>query len=368
MTATRFEKLATFVVEHEYYRDAAGDLQRSGALMSIAPTPATGRALRDLGILFKWTEGGFVLLYEVADPAGSGTAPLKPVTGRHAWDFVIANDDPYLENYSDLPRDRKPDQFYHLTNRHTQTVSGHDPRRVSTGDFLGRNDLVQLRAARFSEKLSSPVTAPLVTVLDAWGEPAILERVIPVEGQQWLHADLAGRPAGRYTMSVEGIAEPTEFFVGPELSWPAPLGVVTLYAGPGTPDETRILDDAGSPLPKTFRLRINRRETVWRYYVALKFRTDADPAELSITSANPNFTFTVRGAVTKLGIETVIPFDSDATLLPYRSKPLRGVKLTKSTAVTPGALEIDDLPNPGPETLRADPDTGTLYSDTYIYI
>ena len=198
MTAIRFEVLAELRVEHEYFRDAAGVLRREGAPLSIAPAAATQRSLRNHGVLFKRIESGFTLLYEVADPDGTGDSPKRPIAGPLTWSFVLRLEDAYLPNYSQLPLNRASNRLFHLTNRQPQPDPVGATRKVTAGDFLSASDLLEIRSPRFSEKLSSPVNAPLVTVHDAWDEIMVLHRVQAVEGEQWLHVDLGGRGGGRF--------------------------------------------------------------------------------------------------------------------------------------------------------------------------
>lgn len=366
MTAIRFETLAELRLTHEYYRDEGGDLRRAGADVRVEPTPRTVRALRAAGVLFKPTEAGCVLLYEVEDPAGSGNAPRRPLTGRFAWHFALSCSDPYLHNYSDLPLERAPGQLFSLGNVGAPAPAAGQSTRVTAATFLSGDDLRELAPERFTLELSSPVAAPEVTLEGPFGDLVLQRRVVPVEGRKLLSVDLRGRPPGRYRFTVEGVPDPIERHFDPELHGRFPLGVVTLTSEPSLPAHVRFADASGNPEPKTFGLALDRRRTVWRYYVALKYLRDADPSELSIESTDPAFSFTARAPLAKAGLATVVPFDSGATSLPFRSQPLRGVRLRKSTAVTPGALDVDDLPNPAPDSLREE--AGTLYSEAFIYI
>ncbi len=135
---------------------------------------------------------------------------------------------------------------------------------------------------------------------------------------------------------------------------------------------------------KTFTVKINNRQTWWKYNVVLKYRRDTKPEDLSIKifsqpengdtpddsgeseTDTPTTKFERKTPHPRPDGLTAVPFVAQGKL-PLVEKPLKRIQLVKIGRGNNGPFTIDNLTNPSVAAITKDKQ-GKLYSEMYVYI
>ncbi len=358
-----YDTLVDVEILHDYYDSGTGED------LAIYPAGTCRQGLLDHGLLFRETAKGFTVLYGLTR-GDDGSQPLRPLDKALKLSFALASANPYLTNFSDLPLEGGSGRVYHLHNLNNNPQGGKLLLTADTAsDRLGRHDLVDLRPLSFQYTSEVNTSQAEVEVTDETGTRVLKKLVETQEGVLSCPVDLRDCPPGRFMLSVDGTEE-LEFYGSDELAGRSVFAVIDLFFNDDVPAQYRLTDGGGNPLPKTYTLRIGRRETYWRYQVVLKYRSDTSPEDLSIISPDVGgapVTFEKQPLQQISDGTKAVPFVSDRPL-PLRQSPVKGIQLKKGNGNGGGVLEIDNLPNPPVENLKPEGSDDKVYSEIFVYI
>ncbi len=354
-----FQKAFAVDIRHEYYPDEiSGDFR-------IAPTPHCQQQLQNFGMLFKETPGGFVVLCETF---GDGTPPTpkRTIASPLTLTFALWSHSPFLANFSNLPLDKTPEQFFALSNRQKNFISG---QRLLTADpideFLSVADLFSLRPQRFQVDVETPQDSVLWELLDVQGGLVKRQRVNTVEGVSSFLVKLSTQSPGRYLLRRDAV-EHLHFYADDRLLGNYPFGLIEIALDPLVSNDFRFIDGSGKLQFRRYRLKLQARRTTWEYFVVAKYETGVKPEDLTLTLDNPPVTFTRQPAVTLADGKTAIPFVAGTTL-PLSQQPLKGIALSKKKGPSTPKLDIENLPNPAVSDLIP-AGGGKVISRVYVYV
>ncbi len=350
-----------FAVEilHDYYPDG---ISRD---FLFAPTPHCQLQLQNLGLLFKETPEGFLVLYETNGEPGPPT-PKRPLAAPLSLSFILWPRSPFLFNYSELPLDKTVEQIFVCSTRQKSLNSGQLLLSANpAGEFLSAADLLSLRPQRFQVGVETSADSLLWELQDEQGALLQRQRVPTVEGTSQFLVDLAGRPPGRYSLRRNGTLE-LDFYAADRLVSGFPFGVIEIAVDPLVSNDFSFVGGDGRVQFRRYRLKLQARKTTWEYFVVAKYETEVKPTDLTLTLDDPPVTFTRQTAVTLADGSAAIPFVA-GTPLPLSQQPLKGISLSKKKGPSTPKLAIDNLPNPSvSEVIPAA--GGKVISRVYIYV
>lgn len=338
---------------------------------TITPAGTCRQDLLDHGLLFRTTPKGFAVLYGLTRNDNGSPQPLRPLEKALKLSFAIASANPYLTNFSNLPLDGGNDQVYHLHNLNDNPQGGKFLLTSErTSDRLTQHDRIKLKPQSFQYTSKVNTSQAEIDVVNDTGKMVLKKLVETTEGIISCPVNLKDGPPGKFILKVEGTRE-LEFYASNELMSKSIFAVIDVFFTDNVPDAYRLIDDDNKPLPKTYTLRIDRRETYWRYYVVMKYRTDTSSGDLSITSPDISGSPVVFEKQSRQQISDgtkAVPFVSNRPI-PFRQSPVKGVQLKKANGSGgSGIFEIDNLPNPSVAALKPDGSTNKVYSEIFVYI
>ena len=121
--------------------------------------------------------------------------------------------------------------------------------------------------------------------------------------------------------------------------------------------------------PSAFGLRLNRRETVWKYLVGVKYRQEVKQQDLQVVSKIFPATFSPQNSFELADNTTVFPFDSGNTTIPLTREPLKGFTLKRTISGTgSGSSSTEETPLSNPEIVNLKTDNGKIVSEVYVYV
>ena len=249
----RYRPFFTIACLHAYF---AADPPRCRSL-SVRPTAACARTRGRLGLLFRPTSGGGIVLYDEE----SGILP-RGLQENALLSFTLHSTDPNFINYTDLALGGGAASCYYFTNlRNSATIGSEDDKAVllhAAPHVTASADRVPVRARGLM--LPGAGQAPPFAVHDAWGRRAATAEAAP--------PDMSSLPPGRYRLSDAATAEPYEFCLIDGL--PETLfGLVEIGVAPPLADAEiappyRLFDGSGRATAPTFTVVFEARPTRWR--------------------------------------------------------------------------------------------------------
>jgi len=239
--------------------------------LTLRPTAAWARLLQRYRLLFRPSAGGGTVYY--AEPAGQDLLRLyRDVT---PFAFVLTSSDPLLDIYteSDVAGSASPGETVHyFSNRdeYAANIYGRPRLLLHPADGASTRPPLPVRAPRFTHFFDGPVRTGTLRVSDVLLGQPVWEAPMPDQDVRAWPIDLRAQPCGRYVLSFEGQAL-LDFYLS---DTPAvrQWGVVEIFPGDAglaqrIPAGSRVIDEAGVPLGRTFTIWLASRETVWRYYI-----------------------------------------------------------------------------------------------------
>jgi len=376
----QFQPLIDVEILHNYYASKRiPDLE-------IIPTRACRQLLRNYGLLFRKKNNGFTVQYEVIDSGNGNPHPQKPITESTRFSFTLQSKNPYLVSFSDLPFVAPSNRIYYLSNLNNNPQNSSLLLTSKTSSpFLTTQDSLELQPLRFDYRATSADTSALIEIKDEWSETVIARMRPVVSGKLHYLVDLRTHGPGKFTLFLNGIQK-KEFYASNEIVGKNIFGLVDIVRDDRVPDAYQITDPHNNHdvLAKTFTVKINNRETWWKYNVVLKYRRETKPEDLSIAfftlpengdspgdsaapeTDAPTTTFERKSKFAMPDGLTAVPFVAQDGL-PLVEKPLKRIQLVKTGSGDNGMFTIDNLTNPSLAAITAD-EHGKLYSEIYVYI
>jgi hypothetical protein len=377
-----FEKWFEVEFIHEYYRNENGRLSRSGADLEPEPTSACAELMTDRKLLFRRTPRGFLVFYRGKDPSSGETGFLAEMAGDLKLSFHLRQMDPFLGNYSDLPMDSRQGVYFldNLGAAHrTDPATGADEILLS-GDlaspggrdpYLSGSDFMPLRSMVFTHSFPHSGTRVRFQIKDFQGTVLREETLVGSAGEFQALVDLAGRPEGVYSLWVDGL-QIHAFYAGDDALRKKPFGILELYKSDAVPADCRLTEASHRPIHRIYTARLKNRETIWRYHVALKYRTELPVSRLKIVKEKNPVVFSAGTVDVRPDGMRVVSFDSGSSRLPLRKDPLTGLRLVQVPEAAPPEgeepvlTEVAVLPNPSPANLSKV--GNTVFSDIFIFV
>jgi hypothetical protein len=342
---------------HTYYR-------RKGSDFIVEPTERTRSLLNRYGLLFKKTQAGFVVLYEVNADGSGGTKAVRPVEEDLVLSFATTSASPYVLNYSDLPLDRPNERIYRFHNvrenrqNNLLLLSADTAKPAVTGQ-----DLVPLRPCLFHHAIAAAVPLEIELKHELLGT-VVNTRIAPVEGVVDIPVDVRRFSPGMFQLKAGGQSA-LSFYAGDELTAAPVFGMVDIFHTAAVPAASRFADANGRVTPRTYTVRFNHRETYWRYNVALKYDASIDEQDLSVQHPDGTVTFRREAVQETPGQGKIISFLSNKALA-LQEQPVQNIILGRKTNGNQRTL-MKDLPN-APITSLARGAAGEFISDMYIFL
>ncbi|TQV87439.1 hypothetical protein [Aliikangiella coralliicola] len=378
-----YRPLFTVKFFHEFYKNQLGEYTHLDEDISIVPTEKCRREMAKQGLLFRSTSGGFTVLY-TAYKEDNVEKPLVPLTDPRQFSFQLFSKSPYIIHYSSLPLDGKKPGIYYLNNlqNNTQEIDGEDELLLvedTVEPYLSSQDEFMLRPAHFSYGFKKAADTATLSIEDRKGN-AIYSKLlnklddgeVAAEKNFSANLDLTPFGTGLFIAKVDGV-EQQKFYLDGTLIAQKPFGLIDIFYHSDVPATYQFADAQGNVSAKTYTVRIDCRETIWKYLVGLKYRKDLDPTDLEVVSNIVSATFTRQNSYKLADNTTVIPFDSGNTTIPLKKEPIKGIKLKRTIAGQGGgggggntSTEETSLPNP--EITNIKTDNGKIYSEVYIYL
>ncbi len=375
----RYPVLFKILYRHEFHRNKDGKYTGLDLDLHIVPTRECQTMMARLGLLFRATPGAISVLYS-AYREGDQIHPLKPLSMPLAFSFEVVAHNPYLVHYSDLPLDHAASSIYYLNNLHAnqQSVDGEDELLLSANDaepYLSAADALVLRRSVFSYACRRQADTVALRIDDHNALPVFSRQLRKLDeaktsGERDFAAqlDLRALGKGRYSLFIDGELQ-EHFYINDELGSRKPFAVIDIWHSPDVDEDFRFADESGAVSTRTYTLRLNRRETVWKYLVGLKYRKDLDPLDLEVVSDSVSATFTRRASYRLADDTLVVPFDSGSTLLPLKKEATKGIKLIRTIAGHGhGNSSSEEIPLPNPQVANLKTGDGTIYSEVYFYV
>lgn len=424
----QFETLLEVEIFHNYYQSKICED------LDIEPTPSCSNQLKNYGLLYRKTAQGFTIYYNKSalekDKDGKFIS-LIPVADNIQLSFVLMSKNPFLVNFSDLPLDKKRNQIYCLNNLNDnsdvqtkQLLLTSETNSANFKSHISENDRLTLKPQVFQSSYKPINSTDKIKIVDGFNN-TLLEKTVneieiangpnnsvlnkTVKAEENIlnyRVDLRSYPPGIFTLSVNNEVK-LEFYASDELNGRNIFGVIDLYQNDKVPLSYRfseIKDNVENDImkKKTYTVRIDNRQTYWRYNVVLKYRLETIkleewrddwlenwpgvippgwpvdwPQDWSIvctrnSSASPITLHSKKEDSQALPDGTIsFPFKSDH-LLPLQQKPIKSVELKKtgnSTGNLSGIKDIEKLPYPSYRNLKQDPENSNkLYSEIFIYL
>jgi hypothetical protein len=372
---------------HEFYKNNNDKYTHVDEDITVSPTPECAKELANQGLLLRITNGGFTVLYR-AHLEDNIEKPLIPLTEPRKFSFQLFPKKPDFIYYSSLPLDGKNPGIFYLSNLEDNIQSNNGTQELllvkdHSKPYLSSLEEFISRPSQFSYQFKKAADSALLTVEDRQANivysktlQKLDDGATTVDKNFTASLNLSARKSGLYTLKVDAV-EQEKFYLDGSLTARPPFGLIDIFYHPDVPVAYQFADSAGNVASKTYIVRLNNRETIWKYLVALKYREDLNADDLEIVSDIFPATFTRQPSYMQGDNLTVIPFDSGSTTLPLKKEPLKGIKL-KRTISNHGHGHDDDqghgnssteetaLPNPQISNIKTANDE--VYSEVYIYV
>ncbi len=346
-------ELVRFDFDHEYYTSMEN-------VFAFYPQQDTQRLLRRLGLLFRSTATGFIILYEAVTDEIDALVPIRKLPQNFALRFWVCPTSPIMGAVSALPLVRANSQilyFDNLTDRSdgdTLYLNSAAPASPVSDE----NDMVALAPAtwKYGEAATESV---FVSIQSVDGTVIGSEYCRPRGGNVQCQIDLSEIEPGLLSITA-GSAVPEIIYRQESLPPKSPFAAVDLLVSPSIPQAYSFVGADGLPQSKTFTCRIGKRSSLWRYIVVPKFNTSLRATQLSITDGDTRYTFGDAVEVQTMSGEPAFAIISN-DVIPLQETPVKGLSLKRNQADL-----IKELPNPGPDQLKGR--RGSFYSEIYVYV
>lgn len=358
---TVFHPLFEVRLRHSFYL--------SGSSISdfvVEPSPATRRALKGGGLVFRRLADGWAVYGEI-EPDSSPRRLLRPLgTAGLRLTFLLLPANPHLWNISDLEGYRPGSAVFYFNNLFDDAQLGRLHLGDSVADARVGTPLPLIAGNDLTHPFGAPVQAAAVTVTDLFGRTVAtssfsLPDPAAETSEHRLDLAAAGLAAGRYT-ATDDHGGSRAFYYDPEIFAGRPFGVVEIFSRTDglTADEServpaayRFLDGDEVTGNGAYALQLESRSTRWRFNVIKKYTTNGfQLADLGVTGAVP--------------FDKAVEADR-AIFTSTDSVPLRDSR--QPLALEENNDKVRDLPNPGATTpLAAGAAPGSYVSEMYVYI
>lgn len=348
-----YRSLLSFTFRHEYFRNLS-------AAFTYAPQRQTFKLMRKRGLLFKRHENGFTILYQAIRGEGDQLIPLRSLPEKFAFRFWITALFPHSGIVSDLPLMRQGSRILYFDNIHDRKdgTTLYLNADAPTGRFAGENDLLTMAFGTWRNEQAG--TEPVqVRFQDVFGNVIHVLVSQPVEGKVRSQIELESIGKG-FMRVTPGTGDAESFYVPESVPPPKVFAAIDLYAGAGIPPAYAFTDGNGEPLPKAFTAGVENRKSIWRYVIVPRFNTSLTADLLTVEHVDAEHLFLPAKDTVTLAGEAAFLIESDGSL-PHKEEPVKGLSLKRN-----GTSLIAELPNPGPEQIRADKDG--FYSDVFVYV
>jgi hypothetical protein len=363
---THFDKLFDVEIYHHFHES------RVNEEFTVIPTRQCARELRDRGLLFRTTRGGFGLFYQAFEDEQRHPHPVNPIDDRVRFSFLLQAKNPLLSNYSEPPMADPRWYVYRLTNLNDNCHDGELLLSAKTDSrFVSSDDLVQVKPLAFPFEWLSDKQAITVEVREDFPRDGpvalVFKKTIRVnEGTAVCTVDLRRHGPGLFSLFVDDVQK-HRFYGSDEIPDIGASAVLDLFRHEDVPSGYQFTDpehnhDARGP---TYTVRIKNRETRWRYRVVLKYRRDLSPEKLSVVHRDNAVAFARGPTEERTDGTKVVPFVSEGRL-PFQDKPVEGLELRRADTNDIDKAEIENLPNPSVRSLTTVEDE--YYSDVFVYL
>jgi len=353
---TRFTQLFEIQLEHAFYKDGrCPDMQ-------LVPTPATQQHFQKLGLLFKPHASGAHILYKFTE--GESTV-IQSFSAPFTLSFLLLSKNPTFLNFTDLPIEQKPIQYY-FSNASKQANS-EGKIKLNQGDFVSVDDVGSFTGAVFPIEVNAEKEKKVNLKMNNAADELLLEEI--VEDQQYYHLDLSKQEPGKYSISVDDQA-PSSFYYEPALN-AQHFGLIKLQID----GQDQSFFDSQKKV--VFALQFKTRSTTWRYHIVNQ--QAAPNQEYKIIDKTNSVQFTegeevnlpngsnamrfdsIDDAETKEGVSLQERYSGHFQLELYGAVQQLGGRRSKKTMI---------LPNAGPQQVRIEKSDEGLraYSDIYVYV
>ena len=267
--------------------------------------------------------------------------------------------------------------MYFLSNLagNVQAVDGRDELLLikdNSDVYLSAQDEVIVSPARFNWTFSRAADTASISVLDQHSGTVFSKTLDRLDdgatGAQKNFSsaiDLSAFGKGLYHFFIDG-ALTQRRYIDDALTRNKPFALLNISLHPDVPLSHRLTRADGAVASKTFRLRLNKRETIWKYLVGVKYREEIEDDDLEIISASFPATFTRKPSYRLADNTRIIPFASDSKL-PLTQEPIKGIKLKRSLSAH-GSGSSEEMALPNPEVANLKIDNNQLYSEVYVYV
>ncbi len=357
-----FKEIFNVELFHDYYSSGYADD------LKYAPTENCRQLMKNLGMFLRKNNKGFSVSY-ISDSDGNA---IKPFSEKIVFSFIVENLNPYFANKSKIPIPTEKNTIYYFSNL---SHKGSYQTKLTRYSKVGAKDNVVLKRQSFPHKVQSVNPSVTVEIKNLHKELIKSESVIfrKDEASYPYPVDLSKHKPGLYELFVDGVSD-LKFYSSNEAFKAKPFGII------------EIIREGLSE--KSYRIKIKKPMTYWRYFVVAKYRKEVTKDDLKLCipksiiekyfRGNPkNFTyvddkFEIEPKKQNTNSEgyNVTPIIVTQRL-PLQEETITGIDLKIKTNGT--NYEINDLPNPSVKNIsrnevRGKPRGSKFYSDIYIYI
>ena len=251
----KFDYLFEVVFEHEYFKNGLiPDLE-------IIPTYQTQELLRNYGMLFKKTERGIVILYEI-DTAIAAESPLKPVVSDEIFSFELYMTNPYFSNYSNIPLNHKYPDFFYFNNLDENIVDSN--LLLNKQNYSNASDITELTSNIFNlEKITVSPTS-LLEIIDICGTKVFSKTISSQNGSLIYQLDFDKIGSGRLDIYIDGSIY-KKIYTDKAVSRKSLFGILDIYKSGQVPLSYQYSLNDGTVNKKTYKIRFAKRDTTWKY-------------------------------------------------------------------------------------------------------
>lgn len=366
----RFAKLYEVEIYHNYYQSQISED------FKIEPTVLCQRQLANYGLLFKTTSKGFVVLYECSDDNAAHPFPIRAIEEDVKFSFILIPKNPFIINYSDLPLESQPNHIYYLHNLNDNSQNGRLLLSADTDkDHVSPMDRIELRPQYFIHTLESTRSNVEIEIVDELNHSLIKKTVLLADNMYPYPVDLRRYPPGKFTLLVDG-DEALSFYADTGIIGKNVFGIIDLFQNDRVPSAYHFTNEVHAVRAKTYTVKIERRQTYWKYYVVLKYRPDiADRVSIDADRASTNsgsddlppVEFGREELHTFSDGTSAVPFLAN-TLLPLQEEPIKNIVLELTNETGEVIFEIKHLPNPTVTSIKPNDSDGRIYSEIFIYL
>ncbi len=336
-----FNKMMGIDLMHEFYTNG---ICRE---ISVVPSPFTQTIMNNYGILFKSTEKGAVLMYELT--YGSSTAKF-PIDKKLKLTFFFSSGNSYFTNFTQLDFSDRPNSLYYFNNQ-SPAISGQKHTIIDSG--------LMAPLALISRDLKVTKNSGSVSYLLLTNPADQINKFLFSNEQDELVLKLSGLENGRYTIKQYDstdtlVGTPFIFYYNSDLKGQIPMAVFEMFI-----DKTY---DISNPID--FIFNFNSRKTFWRYKI-LKNKAGTPLSSDDFTSATLSIDHEPDNPADE------IKFSDPSGSNPIIIKSVEKVKLKESgynkiRLYKNSNILKSNLPNPS--AIKLEQEGTDWYSDIYVYV